>query len=445
MSEVDPADLTPVASRHDRDLVVVLHPDLPLVLTGGDVPDGVVEVSADDPPANWTELLVATRQVVPEGAWPLGPTRALPGLWLHAALARTAAVPPGYRWSDVPDPLWSSPVRHAVSAVLDEDSGRVPTPPRVPWMRRGWWVEATAWVDAQLARADRRRTGDLEPKEHWGISAVARIPTTAGALWLKAVPPFFAREPAVLTLLGERVPGMVPILVARADEPGGGSRFLTEDAGEVPDDVDPADPPRLAALIAELQVATLDLLPQLAAAGCVDRSPARLASELARMADEGVELVLLEADERAKLAGLVPQITDRLRALADGPLPTVLVHGDFHAWNVARSPGWSAGEAVVIDWTDAAIGPAGVDLTTLLPPTADESAHARVTRAYASVWAEHLGLPLAEVEGALAATVVAAHVVQALAYDEILRELEPDARSGLGGAMAQRLRALLTI
>jgi hypothetical protein len=54
------------------------------------------------------------------------------------------------------------------------------------------------------------------------------------------------------------------------------------------------------------------------------------------------------------------------------------------------------------------------------------------------------GLPLAEVEGALAATVVAAHVVQALAYDEILRELEPDARSGLGGAMAQRLRALLT-
>jgi aminoglycoside phosphotransferase (APT) family kinase protein len=444
MSEVDPADSTAVAAHHDRDLVVVLHPDRPLVLTGGEIPDGVVEVSADDPPANWTGLLVATRQVVPDGAWPLGPTRSLPGLWLHTALARTAAVAPGYRWSDGPDPLWSSPVRRAVTAALDEDDGRVPTPLRVAWMRRGWWEEATTWVDAQLAKTDRRRTGDVEPKEHWGISAVARVPTTAGALWLKAVPPIFAREPAVLSVLGERVPGMVPVVFARADEPGGGSRFLTEDAGDVPDDVDPADPPRLAALIAELQVRTLDLLPQLAAAGCVDRSPARLVSELVRMAEDGFELDQLDAEERAKLAGLVPEITDRLRALADGPLPTVLVHGDFHAWNVARSPAWSAGEAVVIDWTDAAIGPAGVDLTTLLPATADERAHARVTRAYASVWAEHLELPLAEVERALAATVVAAHVVQALAYDEILRELEPDARSGLGGAMAQRLRALLT-
>ena len=443
MSEVDPADVAAVAARPDRDLVVVLHPDGPLVLTGGEIPDGVVEVSADDPPANWTELLVATRQVVPDGAWPLGPTRRLPGLWLHAALARTAAVAPGYRWSDLPDPLWSSPVRRAVTAALDEDSGRVPTPLRVPWMRRGWWVEATAWVDAQLAKTDRRRTGDVEPKEHWGISAVARVPTTGGALWLKAVPPFFARELAVLTLLGERLPGMVPVVFARANEPGGGPRFLTEDAGDVPDDVDPADPPRLAALIADLQVRTLDLLPQLAAAGCVDRSPERLASELARMAEDGFEIDLLDADERALLARLVPEITDHLRALSDGPLPTVLVHGDFHAWNVARSPGWSDGDAVIIDWTDAAIGPAGVDLTTLLPATADESAHARVTRAYASVWAEHLELPLAEVEGALAATVVAAHVVQALAYDGILRELEPDARSGLGGAMASRLRALL--
>jgi hypothetical protein len=246
-------------------------------------------------------------------------------------------------------------------------------------------------------------------------------------------------------LLGERVPGMVPIVFALADEQGGCARFLTEDAGTVPDDVDAADPPRLAALIADLQVRTLDLLPRLAAAGCVDRSPARLASEFARMAEDGFEIDLLDADERGKLRRLVPEITDRLRALADGPLPTVLVHGDFHAWNVARTVPWSDGDAVIIDWTDAAIGLAGVDLTTLLPPTAEESERAKVIRAYASVWAEHLGLPLAEVEDAVAATVVAAHVVQALAYDEILRGLEPDAGSGLSGAMAQRLRALLTV
>jgi hypothetical protein len=44
----------------------------------------------------------------------------------------------------------------------------------------------------------------------------------------------------------------------------------------------------------------------------------------------------------------------------------------------------------------------------------------------------------------VAATVPAAHVVQALAYDEILRALEPAARWQLSGAMASHLRALLT-
>jgi Phosphotransferase enzyme family len=445
---VNEPELEPVpdsALDVDRDLVVVLHPERPLVLTGGDVADGVVEVSVDDPPANWPELLAATRQVVPDGAWPLGPSRRVPGMWLHAAHARTTSIAPGYRWSDLPDPQWSAPVRGAVTAALDEDAGRIPTHPlRSPWMQRGWWDEATAWVDARLAEAGRRRTGEVEPKEHWGVSAVALVPATGEVLWLKAVPPIFRREPAVLAVLGERLPGLVPILFACAEEAGGGSRFLTEDAGPVPDDVDDADLPRLAALIADLQVRTLDLLPRLAAAGCVDRSPARLASELARMAQDGFEIDLLTADERALLSGLVPEISDRLRALSDGPLPTVLVHGDFHAWNVTRTAGWSDGDAVVIDWTDAAIGPAGVDLTTLLRADVGEVSRAKVMLSYSTVWAEHLDLPIAKVEAAVAATETAADVVQALAYDEILRALEPAARPPLAGVMAQRLRALIT-
>jgi hypothetical protein len=51
--------------------------------------------------------------------------------------------------------------------------------------------------------------------------------------------------------------------------------------------------------------------------------------------------------------------------------------------------------------------------------------------------------PDASVETAVAATEIAAHVVQALAYDEILRAIEPATHSALSGAMAARLRALL--
>jgi hypothetical protein len=444
MSEGEPGAVTAVEASADRNVVVVLHPERPLVLTGAEPAGGLIEVAVADPPPSWTDLLAAVRPIVPDGAWPLGPSRNAPGLWLHTVQARNTSVPHGYRWVDAPDPRWPEAVQRAVATTLDEDTDRVPTHPlRVPWMRRGWWEEMAAWVDARLAEADRHRTGEVETKEYWGISAVARIPATGGAVWLKAVPPIFAREPAILALLGERLPGRVPAVLAAAEEAGGGAYFLTEDAGTVPDAVDDADPPLLAALIADLQVRTLGLLPRLTAAGCADRSPGRLATELARMAEEGIELDLLDADQRAALKNSLPELTDRLLALSASPLPNVLVHGDFHAWNVTRKPGWSGNDAVVIDWTDAAIGPAGVDLTTLLSATADEAARRRVTQAYASVWAHHLALPLADVEAAVAATEVAAQVVQALAYDEILRAIEPATHSALSGAMATRLRALL--
>jgi aminoglycoside phosphotransferase (APT) family kinase protein len=428
----------------DRELVLVVHPDRPMVLAGGQDGGGLVEVSVDDPPAGWPDLLAAARLAVPDGAWPLGPDRRVPGTCLHVVQARTAAVSPGYRWVDVPDPLLAEPVRRAVCTVVEEDAGRIPIHPlRPPWMRRDWWTTASAWVDARLAEAGRQRTGELEPKEHWGVSAVARVPATGGAIWLKAAPPLFAREPGVLAVLAERVGNRVPRVLA-VDTSGADSFFLMEDAGAVPDEVDHADPPRLAALIADLQVRTLDLLPELAAAGCVDRAPARLVAELARMAEDGMELDLLEPSELVALRRSLPQISDRLLALADGPLPTVLVHGDFHAWNVVRAAGWTVEDAVVIDWTDAAIGPAGVDLATLLPASADPAARARVRSGYAAVWAAHLGVPVQEVEAAVAAAVPAARVVQALAYDEILRALEPAARSPLSGVMATYLRALLT-
>ena len=269
---------------------------------------GALDVVADDPPPSWAALLDAARQMAPDGAWPLGPHRFAPGFRVHVVQARGHGLTPGARWSDEPDPSWPEPLRDAVRAVLDDDAGRAGAPSsRAPWLRRGWWDEATAWVDAVLAEAGRRRTDDLQPQEHWGISAVARVPATGGTLWLKAVPSIFRREPAVLTVLAERLPGRVPGVFA-TDEGSDDLRFLLHDAGPVPDEGDAGDPPRLAALLADLQVRTTDLLPRLVSAGAADRSPARLAFELARVADDGFELDLLEPAERARLrkAGPAP-------------------------------------------------------------------------------------------------------------------------------------------
>ncbi len=426
-----------------RDVVVALHPDQRGVLAVAARTGGALNVVSDDSAPSWAALLDAARQLAPDGAWPLGPHRLAPGFRVHVVQARGQELTPGARWSDEPDASWPEPLRDAVRVVLDDDASRAGAPnSRAPWLRRGWWDEATAWVDAVLAEAGRRRIDDLQPQEHWGISAVARVPATGGTLWLKAVPSIFRREPAVLTVLAGALPGRVPGVFA-TDEGSDDLRFLLHDAGPVPDEGDAGDPPRLAALLADLQVRTTDLLPRLVSAGTADRSPARLAFELARVADDGFELDLLEPAERARLRKVVPRLTDRLLAMADGPLPEVLVHGDFHPWNVARPPGWSSEDAVVIDWTDASVGPAGVDLVSLLPRSATDGDRAPVTRAYAEVWAGATGVRLREVEEAVVAARPAGHVVQALAYDEILRAMEPATRWQLAGAMAGHLRALL--
>lgn len=442
--------MSDIATDDDRDVVVVLHPDQPRVLTGGAGEGQTADVVGDGGPQGWAPLLAAARRVAPDGSWPLGPHLRVAGFRVHVVQARGPSVARGCRWSDRADRSWPEQLRRAVDTVLDQDAGRAPTEPLRPaWMRRSWWPEATAWVDARLAEGGRGRTGDLEPEEHWGVSAVARVPTTGGVLWLKEVPAIFRREPAVLSVLGERLPGRVPEVLV-ADEGPDGARYLLVDAGTVPDEVDEGEPARLAELIADLQVRTLDLLPRLRAAGSADRSPARLASGLARLTEDGVELDLLEPAERAALGRLLPQLTEQLLALDDGPLPAALAHGDFHPWNVVRPAGWSMPDAVVIDWTDSAIGPAGVDLATLAPRSPHGGARAPragerepLDHAYASVWAAHLGTPLHEVEAAVAATGTAAHVFQALSYDEILRSVEPVSRWHVSGAMVRHLRALL--
>ena len=426
----------------DRDLLVVLHPERPLVQVG-DVagPSELAQLTGPEPPP-WSVLLQVARRVTPAGAWPLGPHRKVAGFRLHILHARQPSLSGRGRWHEDPDPSWPVAVQEVVAAVLDEDAGRTPTPAlRASWMRRGWWREATDWVDARLAEAGRYRTGDLEPKEHWGVSAVARVPANGGALWLKAVAPRFRREPPVLAVLASGLPGRVPAVFAAQDGPGG-ARFLLEDAGPVPDEVAEGDRVRLAGLLADLQVKTLDVLPRLRAAGCADRSPAALCAGLARVAEDGFELDLLTTTDRVNLRNQIPRLTQQLLGLAEATLPEVLVHGDFHPWNVARPPAWSLAEAVVIDWTDAAIGPAGIDLGTLLPRSADDQAQAAVLRSYASVWADELGTSLDAAEAAVTATRPAAHVLQALAYDEILRQVEPSARWPLSGVMAGHLRAL---
>lgn len=218
------------------------------------------------------------------------------------------------------------------------------------------------------------------------------------------------------------------------------------DAGPVPDDVLPGERERLAAGFARLQAATAPRLDLVAGrAGLDDRSPAALAAGLARLADGAVELDRLSDDERTLLAARLDADRERLPALAGTGLPPLLVHGDYHPWNAVRHPGWADGEEVAIDWTDAAVGVAGLDLVPLagLRSTGEVDA-GPVVDAYVVALAEALGTAEATVRAAARAALPAAWLVQALAYEGILRAAEPLSRHEFAGSQERSRRGWLT-
>ena len=94
-------------------------------------------------------------------------------------------------------------------------------PLRVHYARPGGPGNDVRWADSALAERGTPRTGPAEQVKTWNLSSLWRLPIGSSVAWLKAVPPFFAHESRVLTLLDAAV---VPALVA-ADGP----RMLLED------------------------------------------------------------------------------------------------------------------------------------------------------------------------------------------------------------------------
>jgi hypothetical protein len=408
------------------EVLLLLHPDRPWLLVP-DAPDGPASVAG-------------------QRFWPLGPEREVDGGTVRTGVAKDERAGPGARWVPQPPAGWPEPLRRVAGRVLDEDAGRAPVPDtRRAWMRRGWWSHATTWCDTVLAEGAAgpgvRRTADPEPVEHWPTSAVARVPTTVGPCWLKAVPAYFAREPGVLAVLGEVVPDRVPRLLATAPQPDGGALLLLADAGVLPDEVDDPERTRLAGLLGRLQADTRPVLDRLARAGTADRSPAALAAGLERVAADGVTLGPLTGEERRALRAGVPAVTAELEALAGRGMPELLGHGDLHLWNVLRDRAGGPGR-VLIDWTDANLGPPGLDLLSLHPWEATRQARAAARDRYVRVLAEATGMPAAGLAAAVRDAAVASRVVQVAALEEILLHTEPDARWQYAAMATPWLRAL---
>ena len=232
--------------------------------------------------------------------------------------------------------------QRALEAVVGDPLAEEPL--RQSWARPGGPAELLAWAEDRLIDRGSPRSGPAQQMRTWNLSALWRIPTVAGQVWLKAVPAFFAHEGAVIDWIGVPV---APRLIDFAS----GRALIADIAGAVNHEVrDPAALRPMVQLLTDLQQRSLDRLDELTALGVPDRRLDRMVPQIAATVEQWGSA--LDRPERRSVDALVAGLPTRLTAITECGIPDTLVHGDFHPGNVAGR----AGGYVILDWGDSFVG-----------------------------------------------------------------------------------------
>ena len=285
-------------------------------------------------------------------------------------------------------------------------------PLRQEWARPGGPAVVLRWSQERLAERGIRCTGPAEQMRSWNLSGVWRLPTSAGPVWLKAVPSFFAHEGAVVDWIGPptapEVYAWQPGRVLMAEVPGG-ANHETRGPGLEP----------MVHLLTRLQERSLGRSEELLELGVPDRRLGVMQGSVEAVVAE--QAVGLGAPDRARVERLVETLPARVAAIDACGLPDTLVHGDFHPGNVAGT----VGGYVLLDWGDSFLGN---PLTDELAFTArlDEQEAARARGWFASAWRRIV--PDAEPERAADLLRPVLPLLAAVMYDRFCAGIEPDER-----------------
>ncbi len=208
-----------------------------------------------------------------------------------------------------------------------------------------WQESAHAWIESELDRLGVKRTGQIEQPHVRVWSTVMRVPTEVGDLWFKANTDTLRHEAAVAEIVSRRVPDSVPPLLA-SDLASGW--MLMADAGEQLRQVIPRERSLdrwrdVLRRYAEIQLALLDSVDELLAAGAPDQRLTTLPEKYERLVNE------LDVEQRFKDA--VPYVAELADRLAAFGIPETIQHDDLHDGQVFVRDG----RHLIMDWGDACV------------------------------------------------------------------------------------------
>ena len=331
---------------------------------------------------------------------------------------------------DVADPVVAEVVARAVTEL---DPAHTPAA-RPAWFRPGWFDRVEAWVDGVLAGSRRHRTSPLVPVKMWSISAVARVVTDAGDLWVKAPSEHFRAEARVHPTVARLLPALVPTLVAVEEAEG----WLLMEPLTGAEDEDRADGAGMEVAVrwSEAQIGAVAHVDELLAGGCAHRGVEETLAGFRRVLAGSSELALLGDDELAAIHGCADDLEAIVRELWAAGIPETVAHGDLHLGNVA----WDGRSLRIFDWTDGCVSHPFLDAVHLARFSRFRPGEDGLVATYAERW--RATYPQADVDRCLALAPLADLVFQAVTFDAIVASTEPASRWELGGVVADILRSL---
>ncbi len=306
-----------------------------------------------------------------------------------------------------------------------------PSPYSLPWEEPGWLDEVTAWIGAELSHAGCPATGAVEMVHQRPWSALARIPTAAGATYFKASAPAVRFEAGLTRALGQWHPEMtVPALAVDVER----GWTLSADAGPTLRSQirQAADLRRLHPLLrsyAGMQQALAQRVPDMLALGVPERRLETLPRQYDELLQDAPALRLgldggLTPDQHRRLLRLRGRFAEDCAALADaGPVGT-LAHEEVHSGNILVT---EAGDRMT-DWGDSSLSHPFVSILVTLRSAAhwlrlpeDHPEVQGLRDVYLEGWTSTA--PRRELEVALDTAYRVAMVVRSLAYRAILGPL----------------------
>ncbi len=128
------------------------------------------------------------------------------------------ALPVGGRWVDRVElealHLALPAHRSVLQAGFAEVTQGLDVTGRLAWTRPGWFATAATWIEEQLHGCGLAPVGPVEQVRTWHWSCILRVPTTEGAIYLKAAPPMYTYEPVLTQNLAEGYSERLPPVLA---------------------------------------------------------------------------------------------------------------------------------------------------------------------------------------------------------------------------------------